>query len=207
MPREATEQSAWKEPLPEFDISRKTSWDPRDPRASPQQWPCFGAHTPDTVKSNRSAQWQHCQCCYLRLSYVPRKGSPATHMQTVNPATCVKMLAQLRVLMEGQMPTADICQAMMEKVLAEEKAMQKIEHHKSHPTSMKKKGDVINTSAYSPRASPSSNSWECVSPTKDPVMQDLETHLSEKEKAELLSMLETRKKEAAMGSNMEPELP
>ena len=181
--------------LPEFDVNRTVKWDPRDPRAQVTQWPCYGRHQPGVLSSNRHGQWQHCKVCNLRLLYTPRMGSPASHMQSRNPAMVAKMLEQLEPLMEGKLPTETICLAMMEKIHAEEKLASSIKTVKANKGYKKTSPpEVVETSGNPAQGSPS-NSWESVH-TQSPEHQfteDLHTHLNEEELAHLQDMVNQRK--------------
>ena len=201
-----------KAPLPDFDHDRKLAWDPKDPRALPSQWPCFGQHVAGSMMSNPHAQWQHCKHCNLRILYVPRIGSPASHMQNHHPDMVLKMLGQLEVLMEGKKPTSAICLAMMEKINAEEKLLAKInletKQSVAKPKSKKNvktpvEEEVIQTAGYSTKSN-LSDSWESikVSP-RDPLSQEVEELLTVEERDELMRTIHQRKMQVA--ANMESE--
>ncbi|OLQ06342.1 hypothetical protein AK812_SmicGene10384 [Symbiodinium microadriaticum] len=107
-----------------LDKTRIMKMDPRDPRANPRQWPCYGQHEPGAPQSNMHGQWIHCQHCDLRLLYTPRKGSPSNTTAVVNAAMVTRMLKGLQPMLGNTKPTAKICHHMMAKITAEE-VMQK----------------------------------------------------------------------------------
>jgi hypothetical protein len=201
--------------LPDFDYNRKLAWDPKDPRALPSQWPCHGQHVAGTMMSNPHAQWQHCKHCNLRLLYVPRIGSPASNMQNHHPDMVTKMLGQLEVLMEGKKPTSAICLAMMEKINAEEKLLAKIGLEVNQPASKSKpkknvkipaEEEVIQTAGYSTKSN-LSDSWESIkiSP-RDMLSQEVEEHLTEEERNELMRTIQQRKMQTAANMDSEENL-
>ena len=108
-----------KKELAPFDMSREVLQDPRDPRANPRQWPCYGTHRPGKATANPHGRWTQCQVCNLRLSYVPRKNSTGQHTQNCSPHQCLRMLKSLHELLSGREPTAALCLAMQKKVDAD----------------------------------------------------------------------------------------
>ncbi|CAE7765564.1 unnamed protein product, partial [Symbiodinium sp. KB8] len=103
-----------------LDKTRIMKLDPRDPRANPRQWPCYGQHEPGAPQSNMHGQWIHCQHCDLRLLYTPRKGSPSNTTAVVNAAMVTRMLKGLQPMLGNTKPAAKICHHMMAKITAEE---------------------------------------------------------------------------------------
>ncbi|OLQ13328.1 hypothetical protein AK812_SmicGene2724 [Symbiodinium microadriaticum] len=103
-----------------LDKTRIMKLDPRDPRANPRQWPCYGQHEPGAPQSNMHGQWIHCQHCDLRLLYTPRKGSPSNTTAVVNAAMVTRMLKGLQPMLGNTKPSAKICHHMMAKITAEE---------------------------------------------------------------------------------------
>eukprot|EP00439_Symbiodinium_sp_Y106_P048775 s1898_g6.t1 len=51
-----------------LDPTRRMKADPRDPRTSVRNWPCYGQHLPGSPGANMHGQWIHCQVCDLRLA-------------------------------------------------------------------------------------------------------------------------------------------
>lgn len=79
----------------EYDETRRVGPDPRDPRASKSQWPCFGTHAP-TSNGNRFGRWEECHRCAHRLSYIPAVNAPAQSTHVDLPQNVVEALARLR---------------------------------------------------------------------------------------------------------------
>ena len=69
--------------------------DIRDPRMSPDVWPCHNKHTPQ-VGNNRYARWKECVTCGVRLEYVPAMDAPAQSAQTNLPQNVTEALHRLR---------------------------------------------------------------------------------------------------------------
>lgn len=106
----------------DLDMERTIGADPRDPRYASTTWPCFGNHIPSKDQSNKYAMWRHCTKCDLRLTYVPKKGSPCTHTSTTNPADILKALNELKSQLPPEVePNAALVKAMHEKVVATER--------------------------------------------------------------------------------------
>ena len=104
----------------EFDFKRVVRQDPRDPRTNPDQWPCYNQHVDGNKGANAHGCWIHCATCDMRMTYVPRKGSPANQTSVCNPAMVLRMLNSLQPLMQNRFPNAKICHAMMQKINANE---------------------------------------------------------------------------------------
>ena len=71
--------AAPKSPSLPLEHDRALPADPRDPR-SQSTWPCNGSHEHKTNGGNASGTWSDCATCGLRLSYIPRQGTPAKYM-------------------------------------------------------------------------------------------------------------------------------
>ena len=130
--------------------------DLRDPRCSGECWPCFGSHRPSKPASNGSAQWTECAVCALRLSYVPRQGAAAEFSKVHNPSN-VKLAMQKvqQAVVPPALPTARLVKAMMEAVVAEEKATAELSKLRATPAqtqgvaqaqgSTQEKTEIVNT--------------------------------------------------------------
>ncbi|CAK9094309.1 unnamed protein product [Durusdinium trenchii] len=197
------------EPRP-FDEGRAVGPDNRDPRWSPDQWPCYGEHIEDTWKANPHAKYLHCATCNLRLRYVPRHGSHGQSSKVQNPTMILRMLTTLKERMNSARPSAAICLAMEKAIDAEEtlstligrqmialdKEKEREKDIKGYKTAPPSKG------ASKSKAAPSSltSSWDVVpttppSPHKDPRKKtfrelDLEDLLKEEEMQQLMKLLE-----------------
>ena len=202
------------EPRP-FDEGRAVGPDNRDPRWSPDQWPCYGEHIEDTWKANPHAKYLHCATCNLRLRYVPRHGSHGQSSKVQNPTMILRMLTTLKERMNSARPSAAICLAMEKAIDAEEtlstligrqmialdKEKEREKDIKGYKTAPPSKG------ASKSKAAPSSltSSWDVVpttppSPRKDPRKKtfrelDLEDLLKEEEMQQLMKLLEERRME------------
>eukprot|EP00913_Durusdinium_trenchii_P021127 g19851.t1 len=196
--KSATEEKPAPQP---FDESRKTTMDPRDPRADPGQWPCYGQRIPDKPRANPHGQWTHCGVCDLRLQYVPRKGSHGQTTQNRSPPLCKKMLQELYKVMEGRQPTAALCLAMQKKVDADEALdgmVQPVKQRVKKPSTMppfydesKKKEEKT-----APSSSASTESWDLApstSPTRAQVLQDMEENMTTDELKHLMRVIQERK--------------
>lgn len=84
-----------------LDATRGMGIQIQDPRANPDQWPCYANHIPWKA-SNRFGEWTDCQRCALRMAYVPRKGASGQSTKMDLPSNVVAALEQLRV--EGMKP-------------------------------------------------------------------------------------------------------
>lgn len=107
-----------KESAPELEFERAIPADPRDPRASRTAWPCFNRHNPSESGSNGWGAWTHCAVCGLRTEYVPRKGAPMKHQQTLDFTVVTQALAMLQTDLQGVKPHSKLVNAAMDKVSA-----------------------------------------------------------------------------------------
>jgi hypothetical protein len=193
----ATPSKKVMEPL---DLQRKQDMDPRDPRSKEEQWPCYGLHLEAKPKSNQHGQWVHCQTCALRLNYVPRHGAAGQTTKCENPTMVLRMLKETYTLTEGRLPTAELCHAVQAKIDAEETMntmVAKVINSKPKPVNAKFQDEskVKNKPKTSPMAS-SASSWDMLTANpgqENPNMVDLETHLTQEEKAEIADMIQRRK--------------
>ena len=167
------------------------TFDSRDPRAEPTQWPCFGTHCPMKPQANAHGSWIHCGVCNLRLQYTPKKGSSSATTKTENPAMVSRMLQQLRPLMGEYKPNAAICLAMQKKIDAEETLMMAINKEveiqnapKGYPKAK------ASPSRASPTTTSPSSHWSVVDEGINP--EDLDKHLTDAEKAQMQQILRER---------------
>lgn len=113
---------------PKLDVDRRMTVDLRDPRSKAANWPCYAHHEPGNAQSNKFGQWFNCRVCGLRLSYVPKVGSPATHTATANPGNVTKALNELKDLLPEEFkPTEDMVKAAIEMVVAQERLKTMVE--------------------------------------------------------------------------------
>ena len=194
-----------KAPMP-FDPERSMEMDPRDIRAK-NTWPCFDCHQPGNWASNPHGRWIHCQVCDLRLQYVPRQGSPSMSTMVLNHVMVNRAMVELQQLLPGRMPAAQICKAMLDKLVAEEKLLVMIHKVKEQPaSSMNKtspappkrtnhKGTSKTAAGYtSPSPSmASSQSWE--KPQMDTM--DIFRYLSTEEQTKLMEVVTERQQAVA----------
>ena len=103
--------------------------------------------------------------CNLRLSYIPRKGSPANSTQIHNPGMVARMLKELQDLMGDVRPTSEICLATQEKINAEEKLLHKIQLAKSDS---KKAASSTATSGMNSKSKERPAQWFATSTTHEP---------------------------------------
>ncbi|CAK9105955.1 unnamed protein product [Durusdinium trenchii] len=203
--REKITGSREKEPPRPFDPPRGVGPDPRDPRMSPEQWPCYGEHHLGSVRANPHGQWQHCQVCNIRWMYVPRKGSHGQNTKTDAPPLVQRMLGELKVLMNSERPSAETVHAMQKKVDADivledlvHRQISKIQGERNMPEQTGKA--VVKSSGY-PSTSPatptsrnktkgqtsSPSSWEiCTPPPTDHFEKDVKQLLNPKEMEQLM---------------------
>ena len=115
-------KSAPKAKAKPLDPTRAVKADPRDPRTSRKNWPCYGQHQPRSAQSNQHGQWTwiHCSVCDLRIIYTPRVGSDAQHTVDRPSATRTTSSLELRALLGGAVPTSAIFRAMLSKLIVEE---------------------------------------------------------------------------------------
>ena len=159
-----------------LDPARRMKADPRDPRTSVDQWPCYNQHTPAPPQSNQGGQWIVCQCCNLRLLYTPRKGAPANTTATVNAATVTRMLTELHQLLGETRPTATICHHATNKITAEivlHKAVRDLKSGQSGGT-----GSTNPPAATSTSTSPMSTTWGMVPENDEELIQAYENEIS-----------------------------
>lgn len=186
-----------------FDPERKVGLDSRDPRASPDQWPCFGEHNPGTPHANPHGQWIHCTVCNLRLSYMPRQGSHGQNTKMDAPAMTLRMLTEVKKLMNSAPPSAEICLAMQKKIDAEEVLTTLVKKKLlDHATQRD-----LDRKRYSPPQrktgnSSSPESWDMVPSTaatpkknhpESDLEKDLKAYLQDGEMKELMRLLEDRR--------------
>ena len=79
----------------QWDNTRETGMDARDPRQAATQWPCYGEHTPQ-AGLNRYGKWTECRCCGLRLHYVPAINAPGQTTHVDLPQNVMLALERLR---------------------------------------------------------------------------------------------------------------
>ena len=173
------------------DKTRAMTMDLRDPRAQ-NTWPCYDNHVEGTWQSNPHGHWLHCSVCNIRMAYVPKKGSPSNSTQVVNHQMVQRMLSELEPLMHGVRPTARICKAMMDKITADvqlETLVNAAIKEKPKATAAKTMVKPKTEGYTSPRMSASQGSWETLTPEQ----HDIETLLTEKEKAQLRAILHERR--------------
>ena len=87
----------------ELDVTREILADPRDPRSA-GCWPCFKNHNGCVKGSNKFGAWTMCSVCNLKLSYIPRMGSPAKFMEQVDHTHVQKALNKLQIDLNGMKP-------------------------------------------------------------------------------------------------------
>ena len=194
-----------KAPMP-FDPEKSMEMDPRDIRAK-NTWPCFNRHQPGNWASNPHGRWLHCQVCDLRLQYIPRQGSPSMSTMVPNHVMVHRAMVELQQLLPGRMPTAQICKAMLDKLVAEEKLLVMIHKVKDQPVSSTNKTspappkrtnhkETPKTAAGYASPSPSmasSHSWE--KPQMDTM--DILRYLSTEEQTKLMEVVTERQQAAA----------
>ena len=189
----------------EFDFKRVVRQDPRDPRTNPDQWPCYNQHVDGNKGANAHGCWIHCATCDMRMTYVPRKGSPANQTSVCNPAMVLRMLNSLQPLMQNCLPHAKICHAMMQKINADEvleTAINEVLHPKDAklPKNVKKVSTAKGSLApHTSSPTTSSGSWQAVTPPGS--MDDLVRHLSKDEMDKLKQVVAER--QAAQAESME----
>ena len=173
------------------DKTRAMTMDLRHPRAQ-NTWPCYDNHVEGTWQSNPHGHWLHCSVCNIRMAYVPKKGSPSNSTQVVNHQMVQRTLSELEPLMHGARPTARICKAMMDKITADvqlETLVKAAIKEKPKATAAKTMVKPKTEGYTSPRMSTSQGSWEMLTPEQ----HDIETLLTEKEKAQLRAILHERR--------------
>ena len=194
-----------------LDQSRAVEADPRDPRSSEKEWPCYGNHIPGNAKGNKWASWTHCSRCNLRLSYIPKVGAPASDAACPNPGNVRLALTQLRAELGPDMePNADLMKVMVDKVIAEERMKTLLNEYKDQVkkaamkiakaskalekpmTGQKSSGyGASNVPEPNPMTPRSTTSWEAVSPDRN-LMQ----FLTDAERAEVHRRVAERMAEA-----------
>ena len=106
----------------EYDNTRWQGPDSRDPRASPDQWPCFGRHAYQNG-ANRYGKWSECVACGHRASYMPAKSAPGEYTRTNLPQNVTEALERLRTTIKdaGAVEAKDV--KNMIDVVAKEKRL------------------------------------------------------------------------------------
>ena len=132
--------AAPKSPSLPLEHDRALPADPRDPR-SQSTWPCNGSHEHKTNGGNASGTWSDCATCGLRLSYVPRQGTPAKYMTQNAPEVITNALKMLKEhLTEDQKPNASMvktCIRLVESSMAMEAHKAKLTLMEAHHQSLK----------------------------------------------------------------------
>ncbi|CAJ1348895.1 unnamed protein product, partial [Effrenium voratum] len=170
------------------DLSRQVEADPRDPRSSPEMWPCFSEHQPCKEMSNRWGVWQNCGRCGLRLIYVPKEGSPANSVQCINPGNMLKALKQLQETLPKNMePNEELVRAMMEKVIAEERMSVLL---KEYEKAWEKNKEKIQFAKAKVSAYP--NVKEKEKDSKEGTLEHALSMLTEDEKLQILNLAQKR---------------
>ncbi|CAL1129948.1 unnamed protein product, partial [Cladocopium goreaui] len=132
--------AAPKSPSLPLEHDRALPADPRDPR-SQSTWPCNGSHEHKTNGGNASGTWSDCATCGLRLSYIPRQGTPAKYMTQNAPEVITNALKMLKEhLTEDQKPNASMvktCIRLVESSMAMEARKAKLTLMEAHHQSLK----------------------------------------------------------------------
>ncbi|CAL1161664.1 unnamed protein product, partial [Cladocopium goreaui] len=134
------QSSAPKSPSLPLEHDRALPADPRDPR-SQSTWPCNGSHEHKTNGGNASGIWSDCATCGLRMSYIPRQGTPAKYMTQNAPEVITNALKMLKEhLTEDQKPNASMvktCIRLVESSMAIEAHKAKLTLMEAHHQSLK----------------------------------------------------------------------
>ncbi|CAJ1382376.1 unnamed protein product, partial [Effrenium voratum] len=127
-----------------LEKDRAMELDGRDPRASDQQWPCYGTREPMRHRSNKWGMWMHCSQCALRLIYLPKKGAPSDSTEVKNHQDVKQALKQLEdfATMRGILPTEEMVRVAIEKHTTNQRYADVLAKCKNKPVAAKpmKKG-------------------------------------------------------------------
>ncbi|CAJ1377023.1 unnamed protein product [Effrenium voratum] len=138
------ERHEGKKQMDVLEKDRAMELDGRDPRASDQQWPCYGTREPMRHRSNKWGMWMHCSQCALRLIYLPKKGAPSDSTEVKNHQDVKQALKQLEdfATMRGILPTEEMVRVAIEKHTTNQRYADVLAKCKNKPVAAKpmKKG-------------------------------------------------------------------
>ncbi|CAJ1444264.1 unnamed protein product [Effrenium voratum] len=170
--------------------------DGRDPRASGQQWPCYGEHEPMHYRSNKWGVWLHCSRCALRLIYVPKKGAPSDHTEVKNQRDVLKALEMLEAdfsSMKGIMPTEEMVRVAIDKHTTNQRYADVLVKCKEKGVVAKKEKGYQTTVSAPKSPSSAAGSWGVLEEPETPTLeQEILKHITTEELVRIKEVMRER---------------
>ncbi|CAJ1342921.1 unnamed protein product, partial [Effrenium voratum] len=190
-----------------LEKDRAMELDGRDPRASDQQWPCYGTHEPMRHRSNKWGMWMHCSQCALRLIYLPKKGAPSDSTEVKNHQDVKQALKQLEedfATMKGILPTEEMVRVAIEKHTTNQRYADVLAKCKNKPVAAKPMKKGYQTTASAPRSPTSAaSSWGVVEEPETPTLeQEILKHITTEELIKLKEVMRERSLKAQEDAEM-----